>query len=544
MKIQADEHGFAIQIEGERMFYFPLAAAYELDGVAETHPATAFAQEADGYCWTAENGTKYRLTAEEGRAVLSITLRGEGKLGRVEFLRTGEYDAAGYFSPAVRHRGEVAPYKAMNLSDDADDEFFNPAPLCYVFAREECSTLLGISLVAKAGEYLFDRFTYRYEGDEAVFCADYMEYTRAEGEYHLPDVVFLEGVDRYDVLRKYAGFHREKGYLPKPKQKEGCDWWEMPILCGWGDQWTVAASGGSSAWDEEAVAGAEKKNDTMSIFDRAIALSREDFYRELLKRMEEKEIPFGTLILDCKWQKTFGNMEADPQRWPDLRRFIDEMHGRGKKVLLWLNFYSEEGLPEEECILSGTGKRLCLDPTHPAVEKRTQEVMRRVLSDEPGCYNADGFKVDFVHFPKERGMRLYRPEIAGIELIKLRAGQIYEEAKKIKPEALITSQHVHPYFADEMDMMRIGDYYAGSNRAKENLYTRVGVLQAVLPGMPADTDSPSAGRRHDSLTYFRHSVKLGVPSIYGVEIYDRFLREEDWRGISELYRNYIEDRSK
>ena len=141
-------------------------------------------------------------------------------------------------------------------------------------------------------------------------------------------------------------------------------------------------------------------------------------------------------------------------------------------------------------------------------------------------------------------MRLYRPEIAGIELIKLRAGQIYEEAKKIKPEALITSQHVHPYFADEMDMMRIGDYYAGSNRAKENLYTRVGVLQAVLPGMPADTDSPSASRRHDSLTYFRHSVKLGVPSIYGVEIYDRFLREEDWRGISELYRNYIEDRSK
>ena len=540
MQIISDHTGFSIYISNEKIFRFNSCIQSEINGNVLTENPSVF-EAADGkYIWKTNTNTTYTLTVKDNSAVFSTTLNKKGKLGQIEFLKTDEYYASGFYSPIVGPNGDVGLYKPMNNSETGRSAFFAPYPLCYVFNMEDCDKMLGISLIANAGEYNFNNFFYNYNDKHISFSIDYSEYTEINGEYNLPDIVFFEGNDRFDILKKYSDFHYENGYVKKANHIV-YDWWKESSLCGWGDQWIIAASNSetnNAAWDEDAVAeNAKKQNNVMTTFDKAISISNEKTYRNIIKKTEEKNIEYGTLIIDCKWQKAFGTMEVDSSKWPDIRSFIDEMHKKGKKVLLWLNFWSVEGLPLDECITK-EGKALYADPTSPKYIERIDKIMNYLLSDNDSCCNADGFKIDFVEFPKEKALSIYEKDIFGIELIKKRAEIIYKSAKKVKKDALISSQHVHPYFDDCMDVMRIGDYFSASNRAKENLYTRVGMLNATLPDILADTDAPSGANRHDALVYFRHSVKLGIPSIYGIDIYDRFFNDADWAEIAELYKNY------
>ena len=540
MKIIADNAGFSILVSGEIFFRFNSFISAEINKNTVNFPATSFEVEADKYIWKTETGTKYTLTVNEHSAVFSTTLKADGMLGNVEFLKTDEYFASGFYSPIVGGNGDVGLYKPMNVSETGDSGFFAPYPLCYVFNMEDCDAMLGVSLIAKSGEYNFNNFFYNFENKFISFNIDYANYTNIKSEYKLPDIVFFKGSDRFDILKKYSDFHYQNRYIEKT-QHTYPDWWKKAFLCGWGDQWIIASNSvgkNDAAWDAEAIAeNANAENNIVNTFDKAISISDETTYRNILKKAEEKNIEYGTLIIDCKWQKAFGSMEVDTKKWPDMRAFIDEMHEKGKKVLLWFNFWSTEGIPFDECITKNN-KALYIDPTNPKYIKRMDNIMQYLLSDKNGCCNADGFKIDFVYFPKEKELEIHKKDVYGIELIKKRAEIIYKAAKKAKKDALISSQHVLPYFDDCMDMMRIGDYFSESNRAKENLYTRVGMLNATLPNILADTDSPSGANRHDSLVYFRHSVKLGIPSIYGIDIYDRLFDDHDWAEVSKLYKAY------
>lgn len=540
MKIVADNTGFSIFISNEKIFRFNSCVFAEINGDMKKEEVSAFETVADKYIWKTNSGTTYTLAANENSAVFSITLKADGKLGQVEYLKTDEYYASGFYSPIVGPNGDVGLYKPMNDSEQGCSTFFAPYPLCYVFNMEDCDKMLGVSLIAEAGKYNFDSFQYNYDDKIIYFSTDFMEYTTVNGEYKLPDLVFFEGTDRFDILKKYSSFHYEKDYIEKSEHTIQ-NWWKESSLCGWGDQWIIAANdtqGNDAAWDEEAVAeNANAERNVMSTFDKAIAISDETTYRNIIKKADDKNIEYGTLIIDCKWQKAFGTMEVDTNKWSDLRGFIDEMHESGKKVLLWFNFWSVEGLPLDECITED-GEPIYVDPTNPKYIERMDKIMQYLLSDSDGCCNADGFKIDFVSIPDKKNLKIYENGICGIELLKRRAELIYKSAKKAKKDALISSQHVHPYFDSAMDMMRIGDYFSASNRAKENLYTRVGILNSVLPEILADTDAPSGANRHDALVYFRHSAKLGIPSIYGIDIYDRFFDDKDWTEIAGIYKNY------
>ena len=540
MNITADSKGFSVYISGEKIFEFGASVLAELDKTATDREICDFYADNNKYIWKTAFGDTYMLTVNRENAVFSSSIKGKGTLGRVRFLRSINYAACGFYSPVVGPNGDVGLYKPMNNSEYGRSSFFAPQPLCYVFDMEDVDKMLGVSLVAENGKYNFDGFNYNYEKKEIFFSTDFMEYTTVDGEYNLPDVVFFEGNDRFDVLKQYSRFHYENGYIEKTEHIAE-KWWRESFFCGWGDQWITAANmskASDAAWDGEAIAeNVNNEGLVLNTFDCAIAISDEVTYRRMLKKVKEKEIEYGTIIIDCKWQKTFGNMEVDEEKWPDMRAFVDEMHKNNKKVLLWLNFWSVEGLPKDECITEN-GTALYVDPTNPQYIKRMREIMEYLLSDREGCCNADGFKIDFVSVPAKRGLDIYEKGVAGIELVKRRAKLIYESAKKVKKDALISSQHVHPYFDDSMDVMRIGDYFCESNRAKENLYTRVGMLNAVLPEILADTDSPSAGNRHDALVYFRHSIKLGIPSIYGIDLYDSIFDDHDWKTVAELYKEY------
>ncbi len=499
-----------------------------------------FEQKENSFIWTATDGIfekTYTLECCDTYALYKVKIKGTGVLGFVKYFDNTMFNVSGYFSPVVAGGGDVATYKDMAQSQKAADGFFVPPPQCFIFDMEGNDNLIAVGLIAKDKEYNYSGFSYIPDGNICAFGADYGNYTQIDGEFELPHILIQLGKDRYSLLESNAKFHVEKGYV-KQQNHENEKWWNGNILCGWGDQWKIGAEIANSqnfAWDNEAIKKNADSAPEMNLFNYAIAAATEENYKKIIADTEKKNVPFSTIIIDCKWHKEFGTMEVDKQKWPDLRGFIDNQHQKGRKVLLWYNFWSVEGLPKDECITRGE-EALYVDPTNPKYIARLEKIMEKLLSDGEGCYNADGFKVDFVAVPFEGNLEIYEKGVFGIELVKRNMSLAYNLAKKVKKDALITSQHVHPYFDDCMDMMRIGDYWCSSNRPLSNINTRTGILKATLPNMMIDIDAAGGGKKRDALLYFRRGAQIGTLSLYGTGIYDKLFTGDDWKEVAEIFR--------
>jgi alpha-glucosidase (family GH31 glycosyl hydrolase) len=61
--------------------------------------------------------------------------------------------------------------------------------------------------------------------------------------------------------------------------------------------------------------------------------------------------PIGTLEIDDKWQAEYGDMAFDPERFPEPRRMIDELHGRNVAATAWVTpFISPRAASAEEAV--------------------------------------------------------------------------------------------------------------------------------------------------------------------------------------------------
>lgn len=501
---------------------------------------TTFEQKGNSFVWTASDGVfekTYTLECCDAYALYKVKIKGRGTLRLVKYLDNTMFNVSGYFSPVVTGGGDIATYKDMTQSQKAANGFFAPPPQCYVFDMEGNENLIAVGLIAKDKEYNYSGFSYIPDGKMCAFGADFGNYTKIDGEFELPHILIQLGKDRYSLLESNAKFHVEKGYVKQQKHVRE-KWWNGNILCGWGDQWVIGTeiSGSQKTeWDDEAVKENADKIKSMSTFDYAIGAATCENYEKIISDAENKDISFSTIIIDCKWHKEFGTMEVDKEKWSDMRGFIDSQHQKGRKVLLWYNFWSVEGLPKDECITCGE-EALYVDPTNPKYMARLEKIMEYLLSDKDGCCNADGFKVDFVAVPHEENLEIYEKGVFGIELVKRNMSLAYNLAKKVKKSALITSQHVHPYFDECMDMMRIGDYWCASNRPLSNINTRTGILKSTLPNVLIDMDAAGGGKKRDALLYYRRGAQVGTLSLYGTRLYDVCFNDDDWKEVAEIFR--------
>ena len=48
----------------------------------------------------------------------------------------------------------------------------------------------------------------------------------------------------------------------------------------------------------------------------------QEHYDEFLARLHEHEVDPATVVLDDKWQSTYGRNEPDTEKWPDLESWI------------------------------------------------------------------------------------------------------------------------------------------------------------------------------------------------------------------------------
>ncbi|OGV59128.1 MAG: hypothetical protein A2X49_02205 [Lentisphaerae bacterium GWF2_52_8] len=296
------------------------------------------------------------------------------------------------------------------------------------------------------------------------------------------------------------------------------EWWKRPIYCGWGDQVSLSMY-------LEGV-GPEP---------RALAYNTQGLYERWIRRLEEAGLPFGTVAIDSGWSPA-GTLKPNKDNWPNLKEFTRRQHEAGRKVLLWIATWLWDGLPDEWCVFAD-GVKLCADPTNPEYRKYLREQVHELLS--PEGFDADGFKIDqLAYSPSERrprggpqfGRTDYYPtpktpiRLAGsswgCELLHQLQLDIYSAAKAAKPDCLITSSTVHPYFHDTLDMVRIHDMGAVAKDIFAAMGARADLGKAALPKKLTDSDDWIHTDYDLWLRYTSGSAVIGVPCIF---YSDRFM---------------------
>lgn len=393
------------------------------------------------------------------------------------------------------------------------DWFFTPPPFCLAFAKND--TWLGIGVTCLAGSHLFTEFGYHANQDGFYLSLQYEGHTTVNGRYVFPAISLVFADTEYAALEKHVAIQTVRGGQEAGARTVG-DWWQEPIFCGWGAQSAQAALTGQKASE----------------------YAHEQLYRQELAQLSRHGVIPGTVVIDDKWQVTYGENQVDPIKWPDLRRFVFDLHQNGQRVLLWLKAWDPEGIAAEECVVNALGEPIAVDPTNPLYEARLQQQIRDLLS--PEGFNADGFKIDFTaRIPSGPRLRRRGPEW-GLELMKRYLEIIYRESKRIKSDALIITHTPHPYLADVTDMIRLNDVNIASDINSAMEY-RARVAALAAPGILIDTDNWPMPNKEAWRSYLKLQGRLGVPSLYYSSRIDTTLEafdEHDYELIRQVFENW------
>jgi hypothetical protein len=396
--------------------------------------------------------------------------------------------------------------------------FFTPGPLYLALSIDE-RRWVDLGLCAPVDELTFTHVAYQAGDRLCSLRLDYEGHTEADGAFAAPALLLtLDVPDPVAGLRRHRDDLVARGAAPAVAERERPAWWSEPIFCGWGAQVHLARERGV-AWGSVATQAS---------------------YDAFLGRLEEERVRPGTVVLDDKWQATYGGNEPDEAKWPDLRAWIADRHARGQKVLLWWKAWDPEGVPAELCVRTPDGTPIGLDPSNPATRDVLGDMVTRLLSADG--LDADGLKIDFTaRTPTGRALAAHGPEW-GIALLHRLLETVYRAAKAAKPDALLITQTPNPAFADVSDMVRLNDMLRiddpGPPTVVEQMRFRAAVAQAACPELLVDTDDWQVPNRETWRNYLRVKGQLGVPALYYATHFDETnepLEAEDYASLREVW---------
>jgi hypothetical protein len=410
--------------------------------------------------------------------------------------------------------------------------FFTPAPLSLWLTTGEPEQpggveqdWVGISVAAPLGELTFVQLVY-LPGDRAFSLRlDYEGHTHVDGEFDTPALLITPGArDPYEGLRRLRHDLAVRGAAPRPEGRRTPDWWSAPIFCGWGAQGTLARRNGTPY----------------------AALATQANYDEFLSHLEAHGVVPGTVVIDDKWQTAYGTNEPDPQKWPDLRGWIEGRHRRGQRVLLWWKAWDPEGVPTELCVRNARGDAVALDPTNPQARELVRDSIQRLLGADG--LDADGLKVDFTaRTPSGIALTTHGPGW-GIALLHDLLAIVYAAAKRAKHDALVITHTPHPAFVDVTDMIRLNDMLRLDDPAPlppvvPQMQYRAAVVSASCPELLIDTDDWSAPSLAEWRRYLEAKPLLGIPSLYYADALDSTGEEfdaEDYGALRDVWEQWHE----
>jgi Glycosyl hydrolases family 31 len=470
---------------------------------------------------------------------------GHGKIGRDYFLSSGvsnRWDngttenhlwdttiyADRYFSPSPNHANQfefdIAMPQILGFSvgrqPDTEEDFrpermsglFQPPPLFLAFHMN--NAWIGVGIGARPGEYRFPAFEYtgsRYAG--ASFFVDYMGYRDIDGEFASPVLAINFAQTPFDALAGYTAWLDQSGFSTR---YEGHDvlWHHLPIFCGWAEQ-------------------------TVESVPKGVApntMATQANYEKWIATLEQRELPFGTIVIDDKWQQAYGTFEIDQKKWPDMKSFVAAQHARGRHVLLWVPVAHEDGLPANLCLMA-QGKCVGADVGKPEYESYLRQRIRHLVED----IGIDGFKEDWVGAPAAPGLPLTGPA-TGIEFVRRFQWILWSEAHRSKPDAMVETQTPNTLFHESSDVIRLNDIWYATRNVPDVLRQRARI--AHISGWPlVDTDNASSTTLKDWWSYMQAQPSIGIPALYFVsktEATQESPSPEQWTALAGIWREYVE----
>jgi hypothetical protein len=482
---------------------------------------------------------QYRFRCFPNRFTYDMEIEGNGDLAEVNyfggyysgqprwgsgFFWSGQHFKSGFNpEPNTAEKNYFSPETNMTVDlmgvplPARDDWFFTPVPFCFAMQWQQGWLALGVETTP--GQ---NRFTqYAYHGKPSAFHLSlaYDGQSSVDGSYQLPAIGFDFAQDEYEALQAHVrAFSSIQPASAQPLTGEHAkpDWWHTPIFCGWGAQCYLASIQGGRAPD----------------------YARQDVYENFLQTLDTADVNPGIVVLDDKWQSTYGENRAAESKWPDLSAFVAKQHARGRKVLLWLKAWDAEGLPVEECVTNAAGLPVACDPSNPAYGRRLRTTVRQMIS--PDGYDADGFKIDFTaRIPAGPDLQIHG-DIWGLELMRLYLSILHTEAKSVKPDALIMAHTPHPYLQDVVDMIRLNDINGGRD-VNQSMMHRARVAAIACPKLSIDTDDWPMPNKAAWRAYTHLQPELGVPSLYYVTHIDstgEALESEDYALLRATWAQY------
>jgi hypothetical protein len=252
----------------------------------------------------------------------------------------------------------------------------------------------------------------------------------------------------------------------------------------------------------------------------------------------------GTVVIDDKRHRAYGTCEPDTVKWPDLGGWIAGRHDAGQRVLLWYKAWDAEGLPAGACVTSEAGSVLGLDPSNPAGEAAIRDAVARMLS--PDGLDADGLKIDFTARTPSGVATRSRGGEWGVDLLRRLLDTVANEARRIKPDALLVGQTPNPIVAPAVDMIRLNDALRlddppGRVDLVGQMRYRAAVAKAACPEHLIDTDDWCVPDLASWRAYTAIKADIGVPALYyatGVDLTGEPFDESDYALIRRTWGAY------
>ena len=447
--------------------------------------------------WSAK---QYELECYDQAVAYRVHVTGSGPIGHVSHFSGGTrperrgstYEVARYLVPSPGGGGASLPqYPSVAENRRVELHYLAPPMLALPFQCED-GPWLTLGLAPRPGHYHIDHVAWNYQvvdgnHPRGFLSTDYMGYTAVDGTYEVAAVVATVGDDEYASLGAQANWLYDHGGCRRVDRTGQPRWWYGPLFCGWGEQGAICPG-------------------------HPLDAATQANYTRMSQRLDELNLKPSAIIIDDKWMTHYGEALPDPAKWPDLRAFTDAEHAKGRRVMLWFKAWNTEGLPVDECVNLWT-QPCGADPTNPRYQTRVRELMHTLLSSDAGCYDCDGFKVDFANvMPLGLNLRMHE-RCYGIELLKRWFTLFYESAKAVKSDCLVNASCAHPYFAEVVDQARLHDYYWGLRSAWTVMQFRQRLFRAAMPGVLIDTDGV-ASTHTETMAYARRCVELGVPDLY------------------------------
>lgn len=176
------------------------------------------------------------------------------------------------------------------------------------------------------------------------------------------------------------------------------------------------------------------------------------------------------------------------------------------------------------------------DLTKPEVKEHIKGILKYMLSEEEGCLNADGFKMDMNYFGPIAGKHALYDYSWGIgdlfwySTVKF----IHETSVKFKKDVFFTLSGAEPYLQKYAPSQRLNDLFDTDELS--SWYKRAYLVNKMLPGVIIDVDGwPSC--RKKSTEYWMVSPTFGAPVTYHAYGFDskEKLTDQDYNRLKAAW---------